>query len=95
MQLSPLLHSNPAIAEIGAYIAIRERLLAEAERTRSEALIDRVAGANAFVQSCLKPARLPYQGQCLPEYEAAHEWKRCEAVKVRIARLRTTLAVAA
>ena len=87
--------SEQASAEIGAYIAIRERLLAEAEQGRTEKQLDRAAIANNFVASCLKPARSPYQAQCLPEAEAARERKRCEAVKLRIARLRGTLAHAA
>lgn len=84
-----------AFAEIGAYIAIRDRLLANAETSRTEAMLDRAEMANDFLLSCLKPARTPYQAQSLPEPDAARERKRCEAVRVRIDRLRAKLAEAA
>lgn len=87
--------SEQAFAEIGAYVAIRDRLLADAETSRTEAMLDRAEMANEFLQSCLKPARSPYQAQSLPEADAACERKRCEAVKVRIERLRAKLADAA
>lgn len=87
--------SPEAFAEIGAYISIRDRLLADAEETRSEAKLDRAAGANEFLLLCLKPARSPYQAQSLAERDAAPERQRCEAVKVRIERLRAKLAHAA
>lgn len=87
--------SEQALAEIGAYIAIRERLLADAERTRTESMLDRAELANEFVASCVKPARSPYDAQHLPEADAARERKRCETVKVRIERLRAKLAHAA
>jgi hypothetical protein len=80
--------SKEAIAEIKAYIAIRDDLLAEAEGIRSLTKIDSVAVANDFVVICLKPARPPYQGQCLPEADAIRERKRCDAVRARIAELR-------
>ena len=76
------------IAEIKAYIAIRDDLLAEAEQLKTQAKIDSLAVANDFVQSCLKAARLPYESQCLPEADALPERKRCEAVRSRIAELR-------
>lgn len=84
-----------ATAEIGAYVEIRERALADAERTPSEAMLARVETANAFVLSCLTSARSPYQAQCLNEVDAAQERKRCEAVKLRVARLRRAWAHAA
>jgi hypothetical protein len=77
-----------AISEIRAFIAIRDNLLAEAEKSRAKAKLDSVGVANEFVNSCLKPARPPYQTQCLPEPEAVRERKRCEAVRTRIAELR-------
>jgi len=76
------------IAEIKAYIAIRDGLLAEAEELKTQAKIDSLAVANEFVQSCLKAARLPYESQYLPEADAAGERKRCGAVRSRIAELR-------
>ena len=76
------------IAEIKAYIAIRDNLLAEAEQLNTPAKIDSLAVANDFVQSCLKAARPPYESQCLQEADAVHERKRCEAVRSRIAELR-------
>ncbi len=73
--------------EINAYIAIRDDLLAEAEQIRTRAKIDSLVVANDFVEKCLKPARPPYEGQCLPESEAVRERKRCVFVKGRIAEL--------
>jgi hypothetical protein len=87
--------SEHAFGEIGAYIAIRDRLLENAESSRTEVMLDRAEQANEFLQSCLKPARTPYQAQSLPEADAARERTRCEAVQVRIERLRATLADAA
>jgi hypothetical protein len=87
--------SEHALAEIHAYIAIRDRLLEKAEQTRSECALDRAADANDFVANCVKPARSPYEAQHLPEREAARERQRCETIKVRIARLRTHFAHAA
>jgi hypothetical protein len=81
------------IAEIKAYIAIRDGLLTEAEQLKTRAKIDSLAVANDFVQSCLKAARLPYESQCLPEADALRERKRCEAVRSRIAELRTETTV--
>ncbi len=95
MQVTQRSENNHAAAEISAYIELRERALADAERTCSEEILRRVETANAFVQCCIKPARSPYQEQCLPETDAARERKRCEAVKLRIERLRSTLAHAA
>jgi hypothetical protein len=80
------------IAEIKAYIAIRDDLLAEAEQLKTRAKIDSLAVANDFVQSCLKVARPPYESQCLPEADAVHERKRCEAVRDRIVELRSQIA---
>ncbi|MFN2476141.1 MAG: hypothetical protein ABR526_07370 [Chthoniobacterales bacterium] len=87
--------SEHAFAEIGAYIAIRERLLSDAEYSRAESRIDRAEAANEFVESCLKPARSPYQAQSLPEADAQREWNRCLAVRVRLQRLRSKVAHAA
>lgn len=87
--------SEHAFAEISAYIAIRERLLADAEYSRAESRIDRAEAANQFVESCLKPARSPYQAQSLSEADAQREWNRCLAVRVRIQRLRAKIAHAA
>ena len=86
--VTPAFGSAYSIAEINAYIAIRDQLLAEAEKLHSTAKIASTALANDFVEGCLKPARSPYEAQCLPESEAARERKRCEAVRDRIAELR-------
>jgi hypothetical protein len=77
-----------AIAEINAYIAIRDALLAEAEQMRTRAKLDSVIVANDYVETCLQPARAPYQAQFLPEAAAIRERKRCALVKTRIAELR-------
>lgn len=75
-------------AEIHAYIAIRDQLLAEAEELHSSAKLASTALANDFVEGCLKPARAPYEAQCLAESDAARERKRCEVVRDRIEKLR-------
>ncbi len=54
--------NTQATAEISAYIEIS-----------SEAMLTRVETANAFVLTCLKAARSPYQAQCLKEADAARE----------------------
>ena len=79
--------SKHVIDEINAYIAIRDELLAEAEQIMTRAKIDSVTVANDFVATCLKPARPPYQAQCLAETDAVRESKRCETVKARIREL--------
>lgn len=76
-------------AEINAYIAIRDQLLVEAEKLHSSAKLASTALANDFVEGCLKPGRPPYEAQCLSESEAVCERKRCEAVRERLAQLRS------
>jgi hypothetical protein len=75
-------------AEINAYIAIRDQLLAEGEKFHSSAKLASAALANEFVEGCLKPARTPYEAQCLTESDAVRERERCESVRERIAKLR-------
>jgi hypothetical protein len=89
-KLSQAFGSAYSLAEINAYIAIRDQLLDEAEKFHSTAKIASTALANDFVEGCLKPARSPYEAQCLPESDAIRERKRCEAVRVRIAELRAS-----
>jgi hypothetical protein len=84
--------SKEATAEIYAYIAIRDDLLAEAEQIRTRAKIDSLSAANNFVATCLKAARPPYQAQCLREADAIRERKRCEAIRVRIVELSSQIA---
>ena len=79
--------SKHAVAEINAYIAIRDSLLVDAEEFTTRVRLDRVRVANEFVETCLRPARSPYQAQCLVETDATRERERCAAVKVRIAEL--------
>jgi hypothetical protein len=86
--LSSAFGSVYSAAEINAYIAIRDQLLAEAEELHSSTKLASTALANDFVEGCLKPARSPYEAQCLPESDAVRERKRCEAVRDRIAQLR-------
>jgi hypothetical protein len=90
--LTPEFGSAYSVAEINAYIAIRDQLLDEAEKLHSIAKLGSTALANEFVEGCLKPARAPYEAQRLPEKDAARERKRCEAVRVRIAELRDSAA---
>jgi len=80
-----------AIAEINAYIAIRDELLAEAEQLKTHAKLDTVMVANDFIQGCLKPACAPYESQCLPKADAMRERTRCEMVRQRIAGLRAAI----
>lgn len=82
-------NSTSAAEEIEAYIAIRDGLLAAAEKAATCEMLRRVSIANDFVETCLKPARSPYETQFLPEGEAARERERCQAAKARIAQLAT------
>lgn len=84
--------SEEATAEINAYIAIRDDLLAEAEQFLTPAKLASVTVANDTVAGFLRPARAPYEAQSLPEGEAARERKRCDFVRGRIAQLRTLAA---
>ena len=79
--------SNMAVAEIAAYIAIRDRYLAEAEESPTEDALHRARIANDLVRSYVKPARSPYQAQYLPEADAVIERKRCEIAQGRITAL--------
>jgi hypothetical protein len=86
--LTPTFGSAYSVAEINAYIAIRDQLLDEAEQLHSSAKIASTALANDFVEGCLKPVRSPYEAQCLSEQDAVRERERCEAVRERLTRLR-------
>ena len=90
--LTPTFGSAYSIAEINAYIAIRDQLLAEAEQIRTNAKLASTTLANDFVEGCLKEARAPYQAQCLPESDATRERKRCAAVRDRLVQLRSAAA---
>jgi hypothetical protein len=79
------------VDEINAYVAIRDIALAEVEKEASSVNLERARIANDFVENCLKPARSPYEGQHLPETDAARERGRCQAVKVRLSLLRAHL----
>src|SRR5256885_13693790 len=90
--ISSVFGSVYSAAEINAYIAIRDQLLAEAEEVRTSAKLASTGLANDFVQGCLQPARSPYEAQCLPEADAIRERKRCEAVRNRLVELRDAAA---
>ena len=79
-----------SVAEINAYIAIRDDLLAEAEELQTSAKLASAELANDFVFGCFNPGRPPYEAQYLPESDATRERKRCEIVRDRIAQLRTS-----
>src|SRR5436190_20012360 len=83
------------VDEISAYVAIRDIALAEAEKEPTSLNLERARIANDFVENCVKPARLPYGAQHLPETDAARERGRCQAVKVRLSLLRSRLDAAA
>jgi len=89
-KLTSAFGSAYSVAEINAYIAIRDQLLAEAEEVRTPTKLSSTALANDFVLGCLQPMRSPYEAQCLPETDAVRERKRCEAVRDRIAQLRSS-----
>lgn len=90
--LSPTFGSAYSVAEINAYIAIRDQLLTETEELRTAAKLASTELANDFVLGCLQPTRSPYQAQCLAEGDAIRERKRCEVVRNRIAQLRNIVA---
>jgi hypothetical protein len=81
-------NSQYPIAEINAYIAIRDDLLAEAENVPTSANLNSVIVANDFVETCLRARRLGYEMQHLSEADAVRERKRCQKVKQRITALR-------
>ena len=85
--------SEYVIGEINAFIAIRDELLAEVEEAKTGSKLDSLVIANNFVESCLTPARSPYDMQVLPESDANRERQRCEAIKQRVAELRHTLEI--
>ena len=79
------------IEEIYTFIAIRDYLLTEAEASKTREQINRVSLANEVVETCLRPARHPYEAQFLPEADAIRERKRCQAAESQIAKLRAKL----
>ena len=81
-------NSEYVIGEINAFIAIRDELLAEVDEVKSVSKLDSLMIANNFVESCLTPARSPYDMQVLPESDAKRERQRCEEIKQRVAHLR-------
>jgi hypothetical protein len=81
--------ADSASLEIHSYLAARDLLLREAEANTTESHLRRAWAANELAENWLRPARSPYQAQSLPEAEAARERLRCNAVKVRLAQLRT------
>ncbi|HEY4285013.1 MAG TPA: hypothetical protein VGM62_18260 [Chthoniobacterales bacterium] len=85
--------SEYIIGEINAFIAIRDELLAEVEEAKSTSKLHSLLVANNFVETCLTPARSPYDVQFLPEPDAKRERKRCEQVKRRVADLQESLIV--
>jgi len=91
----PVEHSSSkeAVAGINAYIAIRDMYLAEAEASTTDATVGRACRANEVVETCLRPARSPYEAQYLHETDATQERERCEAAKIRIAALACIAAV--
>jgi hypothetical protein len=84
--------SQPARDEINAFIAIRDILLADAEKSPTSKTIDSAATANAFVENCLRNGRSHYGGQSVPEPDAIRERKVCDEVKQRIGKLRAAVA---
>ena len=76
------------IEEINTFIAIRDYLLTAAEASKTQEQINRASLANEVVETCLRPARHPYEAQSLPEVDAIRERKRCHAAKSRIAKLK-------
>ena len=85
--------SEYVIGEINAFIAIRDELLAEVEEAKTMSKLDSLVIANNFVESCLTPARSPYDMQVLPEPDANRERERCEEIKKRVVQLRGTFEI--
>jgi hypothetical protein len=85
--------SEYIIGEINAFIAIRDELLAEVEEATNASKLHSLLVANNFVETCLTPARSPYDVQVLPEPDAKRERQRCEQVKRRVADLQGSLEV--
>jgi len=85
--------SEYIIGEINAFIAIRDELLAEVEEAKNASKLHSLLVANNFVETCLAPARSPYDVQFLHEPVAKRERKRCEQVKRRVADLQENLEV--
>ena len=81
--------SDTASVEIHSFLAARDLLLRQAEANPTGSNLRRACAANEFADSCLRPARSPYQAQALPEPEAARERLRCNAARVRLVHLRT------
>jgi len=81
--------TRAASDEIHAYLAARDLLLRDAEANTTESHLRRAWAANELAEVWLRPARSPYEAQSLPEAEAVRERLRCNAVKVRLAQLRT------
>jgi hypothetical protein len=79
------------IEEINTFIAIRDYLLTEAEASKTQEQINRASLANEVVETCLRPARHPYEAQSLPEADAIRERERCLAAKSRIVKLHSKL----
>ena len=77
-------NSEYVIGEINAFIAIRDELLAEVEEAKTENKLHSLIVANNFVETCLTPARSPYDMQVLPEADARRERERCEEIKRRV-----------
>ncbi len=84
--------SKAARDEIYTYISIRDLLLSDAEMTTTEESLRRATAANDFVETCLRPARSPYEAQSLCEVDAERERERCRAARARIARLHRRVA---
>lgn len=83
--------STYAVDEICAYGVIRDLALAEAEKMTNPLNLERVRIANEFVENAIRPARATYKAQHLPAADTARERQRCEAVKIRLALLRSHL----
>lgn len=80
--------ANDPVAEINAFIAIREELLAEAEEVPTFAKLDSVSVANDFIETCLQQTQPAYKSQQLDPADGARERQRCCEVKARIVELR-------
>ena len=92
LSVAPAHGSTAATGEIQAYIAIRDLLLAEAERAATDESLRRASIANGFVETCLQPSRSPYEAQYLSRVDAVREAERCCAAKMRLAQLEKSAA---
>ncbi|MEY2545574.1 MAG: hypothetical protein QOG48_691 [Verrucomicrobiota bacterium] len=79
---------------INAYIGVRDQLVQDVEKVATLEKLNRLSIANDLVLACLKPARAPYEAQCLPDAEAVRERGRCDVIRSKVTKLLALVAKA-